>query len=287
VSSVASRTTSGASTDRQGGLDYQLGSAPTGTGLSQLSRAAIAATINPAWTSSAAKLVLNIEGGDAVSSSWLAELVSRVVLLRDRAGDITSLGVPSARILRDAFGSLVIEVTATPQPSESTSITEPREKPIGRIADISQNLSDHTRLAAELRGMTGLPASLLASAFGVSREQYQRWLAGKAISTVRHGQLTYLHSIAREIVRKLGERPARVWWHTPGADGRAPEALLADRNLGALYSWAVSIHDPQPVEGSTLPGLRRADESWDEDPPDGIEDQADWSPYPASGTKHE
>ena len=137
--------------------------------------------------------------------------------------------------------------------------------------------SSHVRLARELRDVTGLSATTLGAALGVTREQYQRWLAGGAISDSRHGQLIYLHTIAADVTRRLGAEPARVWWKTPSAAGLMPEQLLQQRQADRIYQLAAAIPDPAPVKDGVLRGLpMQANADYEEDP-DSSGDS--WSPY--------
>jgi len=236
-----------------------------------------------AWSRSASKLILNLYDPGVIQASLLAEVVDRIIKLGSRAGDITSLGLSGARILRDTCGDLVVELSNPPEMRSALSFLTVETGPQPEAARESARLNEHSRLAAELRALTGLPAASLAAAFGVSREQYQRWLSGRPISSVRHGQLVYTHSIAAEVVRKLGESNAKIWWRTPRPSGSTPEQSLRERDLAVVYRAAVDIADPRPVVGKTLLGLRRLDESWSEEPPDGVDEQDDWSPYPTSG----
>lgn len=134
----------------------------------------------------------------------------------------------------------------------------------------------HAELARELRQLTGLSAALLGAALGVGREQFQRWMSGRPISAVRHGQLVYLHTISRELEAKLGPASARLWWHTPDSHGIQPKELLERRLLDAIHRLIVELSSPER-ETTELLGLLVQD-PWVAEP--GDEDCEDsWSPY--------
>lgn len=139
----------------------------------------------------------------------------------------------------------------------------------------------HARLAREVRERTGLPAAQLGSALGVTREQYQRWLRGDPISTIRHGLLVYLHAVVADAFRRLGPE-AHVWWRTPRADGRTPAQLLADRLVDQVHRLVSELPDAAPIVDDVLVGMpaqqpRPLD---DEAAVDG-DDEESWSPYGA------
>lgn len=138
----------------------------------------------------------------------------------------------------------------------------------------------HTRLAHELRDLTGLSAKSLGTAVGVTREQYQRWLAGRPISDTRHGQLVYLHTMAADVARRLGDQ-ARLWWKTPTESGRTPEELLTQRLGDTVHRLVTQIPDPHPTVNGVLVGLPAQMIDDDEGDGDG-ESSAAWSPYDAS-----
>lgn len=116
-------------------------------------------------------------------------------------------------------------------------------------------LPEHARLARELREATGLPAATLGAALGVTREQYQRWLRGDPISTIRHGLLGYLHTIAADAARRLGPDRASVWWRTPATDGIAPDQLLRDRLTDDVHRLVTALPDPAPIVDDVLVAL--------------------------------
>lgn len=136
-------------------------------------------------------------------------------------------------------------------------------------------LARHAVLAREIRQLTGLPAGLLGEALGVTREQFQRWMSGRSISDTRHGQLVFLHTIARELVRKTAAEDARIWWHTPGPQGVAPKVLLQQRLLDAIHHLIVELPE---TEMSGLPALlAMSAEPLDAD--DDEQGDESWSPY--------
>jgi hypothetical protein len=133
----------------------------------------------------------------------------------------------------------------------------------------------HARLARELREITGLPAASIGAALGVTREQYQRWVAGSAISDTRHGQLIYLHTIAVDVLRRLGPEQARLWWKTPVEAEATPEELLKRRRADRVYRLVAAIPDRAPVVDGVMRGLPVQDDvDFDEN-----EDSGAWSPY--------
>jgi len=139
----------------------------------------------------------------------------------------------------------------------------------------------HTRLAQDLKDMTGLSAATLGGSFGVTREQYQRWLAGKPISTVRHGQLVFTHTVVSDVARRLGIEAGRIWWCTPIDGATTPADLLARRRLDDVYKLVLAVPDAQPVVDGVLQSLpRQMDiDDWDEDDAPG----EPWSPYEGTG----
>ncbi len=116
-------------------------------------------------------------------------------------------------------------------------------------------MAEHARLARELRNRTGLPAATLGAALGVTREQYQRWLRGDPISTIRHGLLSYLHTIAADAARRLGPDRAHVWWRTPASDGIAPDQRLRDRLTDDVHRLVTALPDPAPIIDDVLVAL--------------------------------
>lgn len=139
-------------------------------------------------------------------------------------------------------------------------------------------LPRHAEIAREVRDMTGLSAAILGEALGISREQFQRWMAGSPISDVRYGQLMFLHTVARELVRKIGQEGARVWWQTPGHDGVVPKALVQQRLLDRIHRLVVAetdaLGDGRPSLLAPSVDAIGLDESFDED-------EEPWSPYEA------
>lgn len=254
---------------------------------SLVSSAKIPAAGLDSWGSSAVTIILNLSGSGSVrvAPGRLLELVKSALRISYRDDDISSLNASGARITRDVRGNLVIEIARPDHVSSRVSIDSVAREESKKSPALSgrNGASAHSRLARELRDLTGLPAASLASAFGVSREQYQRWISGRPISDIRHGQLVYAHTIAVDSVRKLGVDGARVWWRTPAFGGETPEDFMRRRNLAAVYRLVVELPDPRPLVGSVEPGLRSRDDDWDEEAPEGIEDQEDWSPYSRFG----
>lgn len=145
----------------------------------------------------------------------------------------------------------------------------------------------HQRLSSELREITGLPAATLGRALGVTREQYQRWLKGSPISSVRHGQLIYLHTLAAELQRKLGAEAARLWWRTPAPSGITPETTLRNRMVDQLHGRIAAISEASPVQDGVYVALPHQEPTL---PPEASEEDYEgddatepWSPYGTSG----
>ncbi|GAA0840792.1 hypothetical protein ACFQVD_39715 [Streptosporangium amethystogenes subsp. fukuiense] len=133
-------------------------------------------------------------------------------------------------------------------------------------------------LAREVREMSGLGARLLGAALGVTREQYSRWANGHPISDVRLGQLRFLHTLVRDLVRRLGPDGARAWLHTPLNGARTPVDLLTSRRFDLLHRAIVAVEDPRPVAEGVFVALAVADET--ELPGDDVDDDDEpWSPY--------
>lgn len=240
-------------------------------------------TTSKTWRRSAVTIVVELPKSDApeIPLRKLLEIVKSALKISDRTADISSLNVENARITRDSKGHLRIELV-WPQPesaSDPDHVSLELRISTARSSAKKARSGTHSRLARELRALTGLPASALAMAFGVTREQYQRWVSGRPISDVRHGQLIYAHTIAAEVARKLGSDQAPVWWRTQLSSGETPEQLLRRRNLALVYESVVSLPDPRPVVDDVELGLRPRDDGWSEEPPEGIEAQDDWSPY--------
>jgi len=119
--------------------------------------------------------------------------------------------------------------------------------------------------------MTGLSAATLGCSFGVTCEQYQRWLAGTPISTVRHGQLVFTHTVVSDVARRLGVEAAHIWWRTPIDGATTPADLLTLRRLDDVYKAVLDAHQSLP---------RQMDlDDWGEDDAPG----EPWSPYEGIG----
>jgi hypothetical protein len=125
--------------------------------------------------------------------------------------------------------------------------------------------------------MTGLSARVLASAFGISREQYSRWVSGKPISDIRKGQLQFLHTVVRELLRRLGKEDARAWLHMPIDGAITPVALLESRQFDKFYRYVVSL-PPPPVSPKDVGLLSLSAPMQDTDEEESPADQP-WSPY--------
>lgn len=197
-------------------------------------------------------------------------------------GDILSV----SGLLRLVSGGEVIEIdaaqgTAGPTVVPGRGVQSSRE-PDEKIPEEVSAPPAHARLAAELRESTGLSAAKLAAAFGVSREQYSRWVGGASISDARHGQLRYLHTIVADLVRRLGSvSEARVWFQTPLRGDETPGELLIGRRWSELYRVITEVSDPEPlVDGVRVALLApMADEEENLGETDGADGEGSWSPY--------
>jgi hypothetical protein len=174
-----------------------------------------------------------------------------------------------------------VEATlASPNPATllpERSSSDPHHAP--HAPGSSAEAPPHARLARELRDMTGLSASILGSAFGVSREQYSRWVGGKPISDTRHGQLQFLHTVVRELIRRLGSSEARVWLHRPLDDLVTPVDLLQGRKFDRFYREVIALPDSDSAAVRTKISLTAPLPT-----PEDVYDQGTpWSPYDQSG----
>jgi hypothetical protein len=147
----------------------------------------------------------------------------------------------------------------------------------------------HARLARELREMTGMSARELGACLGASREQYSRWTSGKPISDHRGGQLAYLHTMMRDLVRRVGANQARIWLRTPVPSAPDNELItpaeMSKRRLVGQIMRRVALL-PSPAEGNE-PSLLLLDE--EDDPAGGSDpwDSAPWTPYRGSVSKRD
>lgn len=219
------------------------------------------------------QVVLRMAYGDKISSSRIVDILRAFSV--DRRGSTAPLLIPHTRLSQRPDGSLVVETGYLS--TESAALTENQV-----VNEVESQKPEHSQTAAEVRALTALPAATLASSLGVSREQYQRWLRGSAISTIRHGQLVYLHTIAADLTRKVGQSQAELWWRTPVANGRTPEELLRERRVDLVHKLVASVPDPQPTSGGVLQGLRVQAFVDEFEESDDMDDEEIWSPYTGS-----
>jgi transcriptional regulator with XRE-family HTH domain len=187
-------------------------------------------------------------------------------------------------LLRVVSGGDVIEIDAL-QAAASSPARQPQRSTQDAAGSVEKVSPVHSRLARELREMSGLSAGKLASAFGVTREQYSRWVSGAAISDIRHGQLRYLHTVVADLVRRFGSLDeTHVWFQTPTEGSETPADLLLQRRWSDLHRLVTDVHDPAPLVGGVRVGLlapiREEEDNLDE--LDEAEGEDSWSPY-ASG----
>lgn len=211
---------------------------------------------------------------DAVGKAWQsATPAPTALLLVDLLAESSDISVSSAG------GSLEIEANVGSgfnEPDEavrtSTSQSGSANVPEGAIE------ASHSRLAKELREMTGLGASTLGGIFGVSREQYSRWAGGNSISDIRHGQLIFLHTVIRDLVRRLGGPHARAWLHQPIDGATTPLEILQHRQFDRFYRQVSSLPDDEPIVAGKIVSLP-APAGIDNDENDDVEADTPWSPY--------
>ena len=232
-----------------------------------------------------------------LSTEWQERIANNPHLrkaLRDALGGIVSGSQSHDEILRDWAGVLggsatlrlvsggqVIEVEAAP-----IDIAGPAYSPHTAADQVSKAVDErddtHARLANELREMTGLGAAKLASALGISREQYSRWANGAPISDTKHGQLRYLHTVIADLVRRLGPADARIWLQTPIDGKTTPAELLTSRRWNDLHRRVVEVQDAAPVVDGVMVSLLAPLTDSEENPEDleELEQEEAWSPYP-------
>ncbi|MEV0093383.1 hypothetical protein [Streptomyces sp. NPDC050738] len=232
-----------------------------------------------------------------LSSQWREKLMADPVLrtaLQQALGGIASGTQSHNEMLRDWAGVLggsamlrlvsggqLIEVDTSPVgPAEQPS-APPAKDDVGK-PPLPDEQTTHARLANELREMTGLGAAKLATALGVSREQYSRWAGGAPISDLRHGQLSYLHTVMADLVRRLGAAEARVWLQTPIDGEITPVELLTSRRWSELHRRVVVLHDAAPVVDGVRVSLLAPIVDRGDNPEDleAVEGEDAWSPYP-------
>lgn len=188
-------------------------------------------------------------------------------------------------LLRVASGGELLEIDALQAKSPKLESHATHAKQESAVK--SQEAPLHSRLANELREMTGLGAAKLAAAFGVTREQYSRWTSGAAISDTRHGQLRYLHTVVADAVRRLGSLgEARIWFQTPLRGDETPADLLISRRWSALHQAVTEVPDAKPLVDGTRVALLAPMDDEEENPFEFEEAEGEdsWSPY-ASGDR--
>lgn len=219
------------------------------------------------------QLILSTGSGDRISKSRIVDLLRAFTV--DRRSPNTAFLLPHSCMSRSPGGILIFDTGYLDQDLAFSADTRASN-------DDEPSVPEHSRTAAEVRALTGLPASTLASSLGVSREQYQRWLRGSAISKVRHGQLIYLHTIVADLTRRLGQTRAALWWRTPTTNGRTPEELLKERRVDLVHNLVAAVPDPQPISGGVLQGLRVQSVVDEYEESDDMDDEEIWSPYTGS-----
>jgi hypothetical protein len=128
----------------------------------------------------------------------------------------------------------------------------------------------HAVAARELRDMTGLSAGDLSAVFGVTRESYQRWLAGGSIKSLNESLLYYVRAILRDAVRRLGERRMNEWLRTPvdvSHGSTSPLDLLRIGQVDQVHAMVVALPDSHPTVNGLVVALQRtSDEAEDATP---------------------
>jgi hypothetical protein len=230
---------------------------------------------------------------DTVTFSTLRNCVDSLAYAWQRRSSVPPLlkcaellGSQSALSMTGGDWGYELEATPTEVPRELETESARSTAEVGgrRSTDESGSAPPHSRLAADLRDMTGLSTATLGSAFGVSREQYSRWISGRPISDSRHGQLQFLHTVVRELLRRLGTTNARVWLHQPIDGTRRPIDLLTTRQFDRFYREVVAlpIRSDEPHAGEPfLPLLAPLEDSGDDD--SSAMESEPWSPYSVGG----
>jgi hypothetical protein len=222
---------------------------------------------------------ISVADNDTATIRHVAATLARLLLYCDALEIARPDGdLPNLKLTGIGYGDMLlvdagryVDDAVTQAPSFGDAAAEPSS---GRVPAPT---AEHARLARELREATGLPAATLGAALGVTREQYQRWLRGDPISTIRHGLLSYLHTIAADAARRLGPDRARVWWRTPASDGIAPDRLLRDRLTDDVHRLVTALPDPAPIVDDVLVALpaQQLLNLGDYDDPDDEDDLAD------------
>jgi hypothetical protein len=193
----------------------------------------------------------------------------RFTALLNEASEL-SVGIVDRRF---EVAATLAESARTAQPSKKQIHDDPACRPPSPAALTAS--PTHARLARDLRDMTGLGASTLGSAFGISREQYSRWISGKPISDIRHGQLQFLHTVVRELIRRLGASEAKVWLHKPLGELKTPVDLLRGRQLDRFYHEVTATSDSESVAARASIPLTSPVPT-----PEDVQDLGDpWTPY--------
>jgi hypothetical protein len=209
----------------------------------------------------------------ALTQAWNSNVsvppVLRFTALLNEASEL-SVGIVDRRFEVEA--TLAASARAL-QPPKRPVPDHPHHRPSPPGASTAS--PTHARLARDLRDMTGLGASTLGGTFGISREQYSRWISGKPISDIRYGQLQFLHTVVRELIRRLGTSEARAWLHKPLGDLKTPVDLLRGRQLDRFYHEVTAIsgsESPAPITSISLTAPVPTSED--------LQDQGDpWTPY--------
>ncbi|MFJ4755445.1 helix-turn-helix domain-containing protein [Streptomyces sp. NPDC088763] len=186
------------------------------------------------------------------------------------------------RLVSDGEVVEIDAVQATAAPAVAPRRGMQSNKELAEKTEKMDAAPSHARLAAELREATGLSAAKLAAAFGVTREQYSRWVSGASISDARHGQLRYLHTVVADLVRRLGSvSEARVWFQTPLHSGETPGELLIRRRWSELYRVVTEVLDSEPLVDGVRVALLAPVAEEEENPaePDEADGEGSWSPY--------
>jgi hypothetical protein len=219
---------------------------------------------------------------DVVGKAWRsAASVPTALLLVDLLAESPDISVSSVG------GSLEIEATLGNDFNEHDETHRASESQFTSAnAQEGAIEASHSRLAKDLREMTGLGASTLGKIFGVSREQYSRWVSGNPISDIRHGQLIFLHTVIRELVRRLGGPQARAWLHQPIDGATTPLEMLQRRQFDRFYRQVSELPDNEPTVAGKIASLPVPAEI-DNDETDEEEADMPWSPYARGGSSRQ
>ncbi len=97
--------------------------------------------------------------------------------------------------------------------------------------------------AARLRALSGLGAGRLAEVFDVTRQTFQKWVAGGTPKGTREERLLAVLALVEEAARRLGSPAAtRQWLLTPvSAQGKRPLDYLRDGHYDLVRGFLLRV----------------------------------------------